>query len=831
MPPRTQQGRAPANPNKKKRVVSPDDRAASRMTPGERREISRASRAVPDKYRPKAEPFKGKRRPMSAEERDAVLALALERSGVFDTAKQAPRIYNDRSPQGKVLSAFVGPAGMASDAEKAFLLATTLPFLRPIRLAKGATAGAGALRLGGGRAGARAAFEAAYKTPTLATGARKLAGKVGGRVSPRAATEAARKLDPDSPEIKVREALGPARTKRAEQQRGYREERGKRIAAAEEASEAAGGGIEGYKAAGGQLRGELPKVQFRNLRELSETDLDQLFRAVQDHPELRPFEKRRAMRGLMDAFEKGTTPQKSQIKLLQTVFGQDGVDAIKEASRLSKVGKFVLDGVNMPRALVSSGDFSAPFRQNLAAGARHPVLFAKNFPRMFKDFAKEENYQAANAALRDRPNYDLYDKSGLDLLDLGDELMQRDELFMSQMAERIPLAGRLVRMSGRAFNSFGNHMRADMFDEQLRLLRKAGRNVEDRTLQRGIANLANNATGRGTLGPLESWAPALTGIFWSPRLAASRINFFNPFWYAGLPKGVRKEAIRTMVHLGAAASSVLGVAYLFGARVGTDPRNADFAKVRLGNTRADVLGGFQQYIRLGSQLGTGEIISSTSGEKMRLEGGFGGLSRRDIVQRFGESKLNPAVSFFNDMLKGEDFERHPFRAEKAALQRVIPLVAQDAYDLHQNTDSVPLALLGFAVASFGIGTQTYGAKKASAVKHEKKLAEWTKESTEAWKPIGPLPAVAVRAMRTKTRYEQQADELAASLNAKKLTPKQRLAVLVNVAAEDNPQMGFLKDIETNNDSAEALLRELQRDLYGKILEDFNAELRALKKAR
>jgi hypothetical protein len=570
-----------------------------------------------------------------------------------------------------------------------------------------------------------------------------------------------------SPEVKVREALGSARARAAAQKGLYREERTKRIREAEEAVEAAGGGIAGEKAARAALKGELPKVRFEHLRHgrLTEAELDDLIRTIQDS-ELRPFEKRRAASALDDAFFFGKTPQPSQIKLLQTVFGQDGVKAIAEAGKLARLGRLTLDVVNLPRSLMSTFDASGLLRQNLAAGARHPVIWGKNFPLYFKTMFSEKNYRAANASLKDRPNYHQYEESGLDLLDLGDELMKRDELFMSQAAERIPVAGQIVRGSGRGFNAFGNRMRADMFDEQVRLARKAGRNVEDRKLLRGIANLANNATGRGTLGPIESWAPALNGIFWSPRLAASRFNMVaNPFWYARLPKGVRKEAARTMVHLGAAAASVLGVAYLFGARVGQDPRSADFAKMRIGDTRVDILGGFQQYVKLASQLGSGTVVSSTTGEPIALEGGFGGLSKRDIVQRFGEGKLNPAVSFFNDMLKGEDFEGHPFRAEKAALQRVVPLVSQDAYDLYKSTDSIPLALLGFAVAAFGIGTQTYG-PKAPAKKAKQKFETWHSEAETVWRKTGqkgPLPAVLVRAYRAnealKTALAAKKEEL------------------------------------------------------------------------
>jgi hypothetical protein len=548
----------------------------------------------------------------------------------------------------------------------------------------------------------------------------------------------------------VRETLAPARTARAEQKGLYSAERTRRIGEAQAASDVAGGGVAGHEAAKAQLAGELPKVQFARLREgaLTQDQLDGLFHTIQGHSELRPYEKLHAQQGLLDAFEKGRVRQPSQIKLLQTVFGQDAAATLVQVSKMQRLGRFSLDVLNIPRSLMASFDVSAPFRQGLVAGARHPRLFFRNFSKMFHALSSERAYQGILDEIHSRPTFPQMQESGIKFTELGQDLSKREEQFMSNMAERIPVAGRVVHASGRAYTGFLDKMRADMFDEQVRLAARAGVNVEDRNQLRSIARIVNSATGRGDLGPIESWAPALNAMFFSPRLIASRVNMLNPLWYASLTPYARHEALRSMVGLGGAAGLVLGVGSFFGAKVITDPRNADFAKLRLGNSRFDVLGGFQQYGRIGAQLVTGKAISSTTGRNLSLtDTSFGSLNREDILKRFISSKFSPPVSFADDFFKGTDYAGQPFSAKKELLQRIVPLVAQDAYDLYGNTHSVSLALLGYSISAFGVGTQTYGLRPS------KSLGQLQRDSVQYG--LGNPPQPVLDEYKLKTEYDQR----------------------------------------------------------------------------
>lgn len=605
------------------------------------------------------------------------------------------------------------------------------------------------------------------------------------------AAKAAPAATPDPAENLVRDALGPARSKRAAQQRGYREERTARAGKAQEAEAATGGGIEGFRAAKAALRGELPKVQFENLREgrLSQDDLDSMFRAVEKHPDLRFYEKVHARDALWKAFDEGRVPQKSQIKLLQTVFGQEAANEIARLTKAQKFGRHLGHAVNVPRSLMASFDLSAPFRQALVAGAGHPRIFARNFGPMLRAARSEKAFQGIMDDIAERPNADLYRESGLSLTKRADDLSSREEQFASNIAEKLPP----VAASSRAYVGFLNKMRADVFDHLLDVARKEGHNVEDRKFLRGLAKYVNSATGRGGLGPAEDWAPALNALFFSPRLMASRINFLDPTWYMRLDPFARKQALKSMLRLSSAASVVLGLgAYSGVGSVSLDPRNADFAKLRVGNSRIDLLGGFQQYIRLIAQISSGKIVSSTTGKTMTLGPGFGEMNRWDILERFAASKFAPPPSFVRDFFKGTDFAGEPFEMKTAILRRLVPFIAQDMVEIYRETESIPATVGGAALIGFGVGVQTYSnpsEKEKQAETNKKNYTEWETKAKQHFK--GEIPAVLVRAKRNEMLVKDARRRLAEERGYEKLselTEQDELRALISVFLAQNPDV-------------------------------------------
>lgn len=504
----------------------------------------------------------------------------------------------------------------------------------------------------------------------------------------------------------VREGLRGAKTARTEQDKLYSVERGKRAGAADQAMKDLGG-VAGYEAALGHLKGELPKLQFGGFENFDQAGLDALFTHVQNHPTLRPFEKLRTQGALLNVLD-GKVPTKSELGLLSQVFGREVSGRIAQSIPLiAKAKNLGIELWNVPRSLMSSFDLSAPFRQGLVSGVAHPKLFAQNFGPMFKAFGSENAYRSIMDDIASRPSFPKMQTAGLSLTDLG-TLDQREEQFVSNLAEHIPVIGRGVRASGRAYTGFLTKMRADVFDSLVQSAEAQGLDTTDEKLLTSIARYVNSATGRGDLGALQKHAVTLNSVFFSPRLLASRVNFLNPVYYAKLDPFARREALKAARNLVGTVGTVLTLAKLGGADVNTDPRNADFAKMKFGNTRIDVLGGFQQPVRLLAQLFSGKIVSSTTGKTLNLgPQGPGKLSRKDIVQRFLEQKLSPSPSLINDWFKGTDFADKPFSWKSATVQRTIPLLAQDVYSLYQQEGLLP-AVGGAGIGTFGLGIQTYG---------------------------------------------------------------------------------------------------------------------------
>ncbi|MEE9510427.1 MAG: hypothetical protein V3V81_08035 [Candidatus Bathyarchaeia archaeon] len=525
----------------------------------------------------------------------------------------------------------------------------------------------------------------------------------------------------------ISDALGVAGPKRREQERLFAEERGKRFTEAQKIGEEISGEA-GFYAQKAKLEGELPKVDFESIRgKLTQEHVDAMFKKAHDsykgpNPVLTYKESIRAGDGLAKLFgEKGGgVPQPKELDLLGKVFPKEMIQAIKEKrSRWEKIKPGLLEVANVPRALMASYDLSFGLRQGIFLAARYPKQFASSFLSQFKTLGSDKAFNALKEDIANRPTYELMRRGGgrkeeLALTAMDAPLGKREEAFMgAALAEKIPIIGLGVRASNRAYTGFANKLRADVFDHLIKSSKKAGREPwKDPLLVDSIIRFVNAGSGRGGLKRLEKAAVNLNTVLFSPRLISSRLSLLNPKFYMKLDPFVRKQALQSLFAFTSMVMTTAGLAKLAGAEVSLDPRSADFLKIKIGNTRIDFMGGFQQYIRLAAQLISKTIVSTTTGKVTKLGEGYRAPTRATITLRGAEYKLAPVASFAVNLFRGRTTFGEPIETPKEIAtevgKRFVPMVMQDVIELaKEDPELLPLAIPGF----FGAGIQTYGVKK------------------------------------------------------------------------------------------------------------------------
>lgn len=533
----------------------------------------------------------------------------------------------------------------------------------------------------------------------------------------------------EAPVNKLINAIKQATPVRQEAEALYTAERERRAIAGTKAMKA--GGEQGYIAALSKLKGELPKPTFESIKpNFEQADIDSLFSSIQKNNGLDFYDKITTQNGLVKIVEGGGIPTNNELKLLQEVFGEDLVKAVLDKrSTIEKTGESIAATLNIPRAIMSSIDMSAPLRQGLVLTVSKPKQSIPAFKEMFKYFASDKALESLNQSIKAKELYGLMNKSGLAFTDTSKTalgLAGKEEIFMTNYAEKIPIMGRLIKASERAYVGYLNKIRADVFEDIAQNFIKNGistsKNPEVFT---ALAEFVNSASGRGSLGKLNNAAPILNGVFFSPRLMASRVNMLNPQWYFKQPPAVRKEAIKSMITTVGAGLTVLGLAKMGGAEVEADPRSTDFGKIKIGDTRIDIWGGFQQWVRLISQVVTGESKSTTTGKISKLsDEAYPYQTRLDKTISFFIGKFAPIPALTADLMRGTTATGEKLELTKESMDRLTPLYIQDIIDVLKEGD-IGTALTVGIPAFFGAGTQTYTTKKknqpSSNVKNKKNI--------------------------------------------------------------------------------------------------------------
>lgn len=525
---------------------------------------------------------------------------------------------------------------------------------------------------------------------------------------------------PAAPAIrKLREALYIAKPLVDKNKRELGKARSAQAYRGEAARKGGDGGEAAFYQEMAAMRGEFPKADFTSIRDqFTQEDLDSLFRMVADHPTMDYFTKVNARKGLAKILSKesGEVPIPSELEALEKFFPKDVIDSIvKNKTFGDRLRYHVANSLNLPRAVMSSMDYSAPLRQGVfLVGSKE---WFKAWGPMVQSAWSEKYFQDMMNEIKSRPTYKMMKETNLSLTDLGRDLSQREEAFMTNLAERIPLLGRPIRASNRAWSGFLNKLRADTFDSLIKDYREAGIDFEENPKAlKDITKFINNATGRGDLEffghNFEQAAPLLSAGLFSPRLLMSRVRMLYPMFYVRLDPIVRKRAIISLIRFGSIATTVMGLAAMNGAEVEINPDkpSSDFLKIKKGNTRFDILGGFAQYLALGAKILSNGYTNSR-GEKKQYGDGYGAKTRASAVGDFITYKEAPIVSFIHDYFRGEDFY-HPKNAigreetiPESIYSRFIPMFMQDLKEALKE-EGVKGLITGVP-AFFGVGVQTY----------------------------------------------------------------------------------------------------------------------------
>ena len=467
----------------------------------------------------------------------------------------------------------------------------------------------------------------------------------------------------------------------------------------------------------------LPLGVQRLHKALQEAGLPPLVRGVDETPLPQAFgglPEQRTLGGI----EPGATPQQG---FREGIPGGQGVlrtappsppggglppTRIRPAGEGFNYPEAIAQALGLPRAALASMDLSRIFRQDIAL-VRH-AEWRRAVAAQFTAFFSPNGTQYAkdvDLAIRQGKWFEKAKKNGLYHAEMSGNL--KEEQFYSRILQNMPLIGIPVRASERAFIVGGNKLRYDLFAryaDQWSDALEAGK-ISQKQFDKRINDMAgylNAATGRGSLP--SGMAGALSVPFFAPRFLVSRPEML---WTLLDPRlwssNSTSFAVRWIIAKDIASSygmmgTLAGLAAYSGlADVEFDPRSADFMRLRFGDQRIDITGGWGTFYRQLTQL--------LKQETKAASGAIRSAEITDLLTRFTLYKMAPSTSLGISFLNEEDALGREVGFDTETLQRVIkdsfvPLFIQDFLDALEH-EGLPAALAAGTLGFVGVASQTY----------------------------------------------------------------------------------------------------------------------------
>lgn len=379
---------------------------------------------------------------------------------------------------------------------------------------------------------------------------------------------------------------------------------------------------------------------------------------------------------------------------------------------IEEPSKLLYDLAGASKSILASLDNSFFGRQGLKVLTTNPDIWAKSFLKSWGDFGKAiaggDATQAVKADIYSRPNA-LNGNYQRAKVALG---LTTEEAFPSSLPTRIPVLGRLFKGSEQAYNSAALRMRADLMDRFLKMAEENGVDITDKKQAESIGKLVNSMTGRGSIGKAEALGKEINLALFSVKFLKSNFDYLTAHTFdREMSSFARKQAAANLVKTIGSLAGVLYIAnQLWPGSVETDPRSADFGKIRIGDTRFDISGGMGSLVTLAVRLATGETKSSTTGKVTDLTSDkYGAPNRFDVLLDFGAGKTSPPLKAVIDVMRNKDFTGQRPTLRSTAENMVTPLPVTTWEEL-QSPKAAP-AVLSFILSELGVGVNTYNSRK------------------------------------------------------------------------------------------------------------------------
>lgn len=402
-------------------------------------------------------------------------------------------------------------------------------------------------------------------------------------------------------------------------------------------------------------------------------------------------------------------------------------------SRFSKTFGILSDLYHAPKSLLSSADISAAGRQGLFLSLP-PSQWgraARAMGRQFRSLVSTLAYDRFVSELRGHRDYETAKESGLYLATdhTSSGINGREEGFASRLIGKLPH----VKYSEQAYKTYLDSIRMDTFEKYRALIERQPGSTEQKTAaMKAAADWINTSSGRGRVHgkfgeSVEQATPLLNTIFFAPRYTISRFQMINPATYARNLQSpehrvVFRQQVGEIFQAAAALTLTSALAKAAGADISLDPDEADFLKLKFGNTRYDVLAGTQQAARLAVRIGKWLKAEGLEENEKKLSAKRGETA--EAVRRFGRTKLGPVPSFFVDWLNnwknivGERHTPSEVSVKNPIVQRVLPFLWSDVLDAYMQGyrgggggAQGAKAAAKYAPGIAGIGVQDYDRRK------------------------------------------------------------------------------------------------------------------------